>query len=455
MKTTSIITRYIGIGCLMIGLIAISSATTVFGQAAELSATAYRLRVLDYSRQLRSSSAEADAMREAVRTARTAFFPAVDMAGNYQYRFNSHNMQMDDSALPIDNNNYTVEAGVSQPVYAGGQIYNSYKAAQIQSEIARENELLTTDNVIRSADVCYWSAAANQRLYEVMCEYYAIVKRLADVLAIRYTDGQISKTDLLQVQSRLKEAELSRSTAHKDFRIALQSLNTLMGVAPMDEVALTDSISTYCLLPLRAGDDVATGNHDDAAISNRDEAAISNRPDYRIALLDIDYQKRQVKLAAARYNPTVAIGFKESWGTPTINTKGADRLWNSVIYASVQIPLFRWGARFRERNTQKAILRSKEYAADATRDRISQEVAAAWTNLTEYGHQIGIAESSCLIAAENLDLNTFSYTEGKLPIVDVLSAQLSWIQAYSGLIQVWLQQKVSLADYNKAVGNRP
>lgn len=431
----------------MIGLIAISSATTVFGQAAELSATAYRLRVLDYSRQLRSSSAEADAMREAVRTARTAFFPAVDMAGNYQYRFNSHNMQMDDSALPIDNNNYTVEAGVSQPVYAGGQIYNSYKAAQIQSEIARESELLTTDNVIRSADVCYWSAAANQRLYEVMCEYYAIVKRLADVLAIRYADGQISKTDLLQVQARLKEAELSRSTAHKDFRISLQSLNTLMGIDPMNDVALTDSISTYCLLPLRAGDDVATGN--------RDEAAISNRPDYRIALLDIDYQERQVKLAAARYNPTVAIGFKETWGTPTINTKGADRLWNSVIYASVQIPLFRWGARFRERNTQKAILRSKEYAADATRDRISQEVAAAWTNLTEYGRQIGIAESSCLIAAENLDLNTFSYTEGKLPIVDVLSAQLSWIQAYSGLIQVWLQQKVSLADYNKAVGNRP
>ena len=185
MKTTSIITRYIGIGCLMMGLIAISSATSVFGQAAELSATAYRLRVLNYSRQLRSSSAEVDAMREAVRTARTAFFPAVDMAGNYQYRFNSHNMQMDDSALPIDNNNYTVEAGVSQPVYAGGQIYNSYKAAQIQSEIARESELLTTDNVIRSADVCYWSATANQRLYEVMCEYYNIVKRLADVLAIR------------------------------------------------------------------------------------------------------------------------------------------------------------------------------------------------------------------------------------------------------------------------------
>ena len=58
------------------------------------------------------------------------------------------------------------------------------------------------------------------------------------------------------------------------------------------------------------------------------------------------------------------------------------------------------------------------------------------------------------IAEENLDLNTFSYTEGKLPIIDVLSAQVTWIQSYSSLIQTWLQQKVSLADYNKAIGKQ-
>ena len=39
-------------------------------------------------------------------------------------------------------------------------------------------------------------------------------------------------------------------------------------------------------------------------------------------------------------------------------------------------------------------------------------------------------------------------------ILDVLSAQLSWIQSYSSLIQTWYQQKASLAQYNKAVGIR-
>ena len=68
---------------------------------------------------------------------------------------------------------------------------------------------------------------------------------------------------------------------------------------------------------------------------------------------------------------------------------------------------------------------------DYTRDQISQEVANSWTSLTETTMQIDVAEEACKIAEENLDLNTISYKEGTLPILDVHSAQHSWIQSYS------------------------
>lgn len=416
----------------------ICSSVPVFGQVPELTAHKYRQCVLDYSRQIHQNNAQAEAMAEAVKVARTAFFPGIDFAGNYQYRINKYSMALGPASVEMDPNTYALEAGVSQPVYAGGQIYNSYKAAKIQSKIAEMAVTLTTDNIIRAADVSYWSAAANKRLYEIMCEYVDIVGELAQVLTIRFEDGQISKTDLLQVQSRLKEAELSKSDSYKNYQLSLQALNTLMGIAPLEPVHVADSISLYLSLPLKAGDD----------------SYLENRPDYRIALLDIDYQQRQINLAKARYNPSLAIGFKESWGTQMLNVKGSDKMWNSMLYASLQIPLFHWGARFKEINMQKSLLVSKQYAAEATRDQISQEVANAWTSLQQYTKQIDVAWQGCQIAVENLELNTFSYNEGKLPILDVLSAQLSWIQAYSSLIQVQLQQKVSLADYNKAIGNR-
>lgn len=421
------------IGCMLLG------ALSVNAQEKPIAAGDYKQKVLEYSRQIKQSAEERIAMQHAIKAAKTAFFPAVDFSGSYQYRTNKYDLDFGpDMAVGMDHNTYSLGATVSQPIYAGGQIYNNYKAAQIQGQIVTKAEELTTDNIIYAADLNYWSAAARKGMYEVMNQYVAIVQKLADVLTIRFDDGQISKTDLLQVQSRLKEAELNKNSAYKDYQIALQNLNVLMGVPPLAPVEIADAITMMQALPLQIGE----------------EAAIQNRPDYTISMLNMEYQKRQINLSKAKYNPSLSVGFQGTWGTSMLNVEGSDRLWTPTLFASLKIPLFHWGARFKEVNSQKALLRSKEYAMENTRDQITQEVANSWTSLTENVKQIHVAEDACKIAEENLDLNTFSYNEGKLPIVDVLSAQLSWIQSYSSLIQTWYQQKTSLAQYNKAVGLR-
>ena len=420
------------IGCLLFGALSAKAQQPI-------TVGEYKERVLEYSRQIKQSAEERIAMQHAIKTAKTGFFPAVDFSGSYQYRINKYDLDFGPGmAVEMDHNTYSVGASVSQPLYAGGKIYHNYKAAQIQGKITEHAEALTTDNVIYSADLSYWTAAANKGMYQVMCQFVDIVGELENVLTIRFNDGQISKTDLLQVQSRLKEAEMNKSNAYREYQIALQNLNSLMGISPLEPIEVQDSISTYLALPLRVGEDVA----------------LNNRPDYAISQLNIEYQKRQLALSKAKYNPTLAVGFQGSWGTPMLNVKGSDQLWTPVVFASLKIPLFRWGARFKEVNSQKAVLRSKEYMMDATRDKITKEVANAWTSLNENTKQIKVAEEACRIAEENLELNTFSYNEGKLPILDVLSAQLAWIQSYSGLIKTWYQQKASLAQYNKAIGLR-
>lgn len=399
----------------------------------------YKQKVLEYSRQIKQYAEERTAIQYAVKVAKTAFLPSIDFSGNYQYRINSSQLDFGPAfSAEIDHNTYNIGVSLNQPIYTGGQIYNQYKATQIQSQIAMETEELTTDNVLYAADITYWSAAARKGMYEVMKQYVQIVQALADVLETRFKEGQISKTDLLQVQARLKEAELNQSTAYKDFQIALQNLNVLMGLSPMNSVELTDAISKVLPLPQYIDEEIA----------------LRNRPELKIKELNTEYLNRQIRLVKAKYSPSLAIGFQTTWGTPLLNVKGSEQLWTPAIVASLKIPLFHGGARFKEVSKQKALLRSSEYAQDETRDQITQELANAWTNLTEYTKQIEVAKRACEIAEENLDLNTFSYNEGKLPILDVLSAQLSWIQSFSNLIQTWYQQKIAIAQYNKAVGLR-
>ena len=399
--------------------------------------TEFEQKVLDYSQTLKQSVSQRTAMQKAMKAAKTAFFPAVDATGSYQYRINKYDMDFGGMAVPMEHDSYSAEVGVVQPIYAGGSIYHTYKASQIQSQIADKSVDLTTDNLIYAAEASYWGTEAQKEMYKTMCQYVEIISQLTKVLQDKYDDGYISKTDLIQMQTRLKEAELQRSSSYQSYQIALQNMNVLMGLEPDKEVGLVDSIFVELPLPAYVGAD----------------AALNVRPDYAISQLDVDYQKRQVKLAAAKYNPSLSIGFKETWGTQMLNISG-ETMFNSNVYASVKLPLFHWGARFKSTAAQKAILLGKQYALQDKQDQITKEVAKAWTSLTENTRQIDIAKENCKLAEENLDLNTFSYTEGRLTILDVLSAQLTWVQAYTNLIQSYYEQKIALADYRKATGIR-
>ena len=77
---------------------------------------------------------------------------------------------------------------------------------------------------------------------------------------------------------------------------------------------------------------------------------------------------------------------------------------------------------------------------------ISPTIAFARNKVVE------MAEVNLNVALDNLMLNTFSYSEGRLPILDVLSAQLAWIQSYTAFVNSNYEYKVSIADYCKAQG---
>ena len=84
-------------------------------------------------------------------------------------------------------------------------------------------------------------------------------------------------------------------------------------------------------------------------------------------------------------------------------------------------------------------------------DNINEELSAALTKLTETEYQVKTAKETMNLANENLDLVSFSYNEGKANMVDVLSAQLSWTQAHTNLINAYLSEKMAVAEYRKVI----
>ena len=406
-------------------------AAGAFAQA--LSVGQYRSRVLDYNQDIRKSEQVAEGVLYSLKGVKTGFFPKLDASGNYSYQIEDVEFF---SGTDLKHDNYGIEAGLVQNVYSGSAVRKQYHVAKLQYAIARLAVEHTVDNLVYAADVTYWTVVANKDLLNLSEQYVRLVNELYQVVNKRFEEGAISKTDLLMVQNRLKEAELQLNTASTNYQVAAQSLNIMMGEKPVAQVVLSDSIQQVLRTPGQTGL----------------EEVLKRRADYQAAVMDMEVAKVQTGLARSKFLPQLAVGIKERFGTTMINLDGKSK-WATTAYAQVSIPVFHWGEmrqNVRMSRTQEEI---RELEKEQLKDQVSKELSNAWVSVTEIAKRLEIVYSSLDIAKDNLVLNTFSYNEGKLPILDVLSAQVSWLQAYTNVVSVNYQYKVALAEYARVLGS--
>ena len=400
--------------------------------AQTLSVEQYRQKVLEYNQDIQKSQQAVNGALYSLKGIKTGFFPKLDITGNYSYQLEKVEFL---PGTDLKHDNYGVEAGLVQNVYSGSAVRKQYDVAKLQHAIAQLSVEHTVDNMIYAADVSYWSVAANRNLYELSEQFVQIVRELYEIVNKRFEEGAISKTDVLMVQNRLKEAELQLNTNSTNYKTALQSLNIMMGVEPDAAVVLTDSIQKVLWVPKQEG-------------LNK---ALERRADYQSAIMGIEMAKLQTDMARSKYLPQLAVGIKEKYGTTLLNVDGKAQ-WATTAYAQINIPVFHWGEMRQNVRLSRTQEWTKELERSQLKDQVSKELNNAWVNVIEISKKLEIVYSSLDIAKDNLTLNTFSYNEGKLPIIDVLSAQVSWLQAYTNVVSVNYQYKVALAEYAKALG---
>lgn len=406
--------------------------TMVSGKAQTLTVEQYRAKVLEYNQDIKQSRETVKAAIYALKGVKTGFFPKLQLGGNYSYQIEDLEFM---PGVDLKHDNYSAEAALSQNVYSGSAVRKQQEAAKLQKVIARLGEELTIDNIVYAADVSYWTVAANESLFYISQEFVMIVRELDGIVQKRFDEGAISKTDLLMVKTRLKEAELQQSTRSMNYQTAMQSFKIMMGAPLEEQVVIIDSIQKPVIVP---------------ALQPL-EVALKRRADYQIAAQDFNLTKQQTKIIRSKYLPQFAVGLKETWGTPMINVDGKEK-FATVAFAKLSMPIFNWGEKRQYVKQNRAMETSKELAMSKVEDQVKEELANAWVKLNENWKQVEIANSTLEIARENLKLNTFSYNEGKLPILDVLSSQATWLQSYTNVVSANYQYKVAYAEYVKILG---
>ena len=178
---------------------------------------------------------------------------------------------------------------------------------------------------------------------------------------------------------------------------------------------------------------------------------LPRRAEYASTSVNIARSEAQRHAALSRYNPQVSMFLATGWDTG-IAYMGAECTSYSRRRGQRQHPPSSVGEpRFKTNRQQKAYIGIQKLQQSYVTDNILEELSAATTKLTETEQQVKTARENMILAEENLGLVTFSYNEGKASMADVLSAQLSWTQAHTNLIDAYLAEKMAMAEYWKVV----
>lgn len=391
--------------------------------AAQIALDDYRRDVEEYSRLLRMAAARTEAAVQTAERARTDFLPRLSLDGSFAVAARRTD--------GVERWTFGVLPQIVQTLYGGG-VRAEYRRARLGTDAARSDEAFTRLDVRYAADYAYWNLSSLEAFAAARREYVEIIRSLKRIIDRRFAEGYIAKGDVLMIETRLSEAEYSLVSAEQSYEVALHNFNILRGTDATLDVQLGQGIRDSLPMPVR----VVTAE------------ALARRPDYTAARLRAEQADWGIRLARAPFNPQLSVGVGGSWQPFVPNRTGATTVDGSV-FVKLSVPIFHWGERRRAVGAARAVQQQQEWTAALRHDDIVREEMNGWTALVQSRAQVDASEESLRIAGENLSISTYSYGEGLATILDVLQAQLSWIQLYSNAIRAHYNYAVAVSDYQR------
>ena len=390
---------------------------------AQMSMEEYRRAVVEYSHEVRAASAASVGAHAELRYRQREAYPSLSAGGDVALTF--------DDVGTAGRWSSQLRADVEQPIFEGGGIKAAVRSADAEYEAAQYREHSVYLAVKYDAEVAYWRLSRMAIYMSAMSDYRDIVRALYEVVSWRFSEGYTSRSDLLQVESRLSDAEYMVSQATQQWRVALHDFNVLRGVDPDVEVVLACSITDSMAMPLRSSV----------------EDVVSMHPDYLASVASCDAARWGVKLRNADFMPSVGLDLYGLYAPYMgVSQQGGSRLGGGVAL-TLRTPIFHFGQRTAALTTARSNLRRAELDVESVTDAIVRNESNGWTNLELTHQRVDAVRRSLDVARENLDISTYAYQEGIATILDVLQAQISWLQIYQNSIAAHYDHAVAISSY--------
>lgn len=182
-------------------------------------------KVLSTNPVLLSSQKNVDVALEKVKQERADFMPVIIATGSIR------DNEQDNSTSGLQNNFTPKSLGVtlSQNLFAGGEEIYSYKSSKSLLNEAKQTHKASVQNILNDTADAYISVLTAQEVLKLQANQVELLGEQLKLTNARFSQGEVTKTDVKQAEARLAQAQAARIQAKGSFRTARTALNNLTG----------------------------------------------------------------------------------------------------------------------------------------------------------------------------------------------------------------------------------
>lgn len=348
--------------------------------------------------------------------------------------------KINDAFKTDSRNMFAASVMLRQPIYMGGAITAANRMAEINQELAANEEQGMVQNTLKSIDDIYWTVVSLKQKQKLANSYRDLVQKLDDDVHKMISEGVATRATGLKVDVSVNEADMQVTQVEDGVALAKMLLCQLCGLPADTDIVLADE-----------GKDVLPMTDD--VVDDGNEAAYANRNELKMLENAVQMSEQATKLVRAAFLPQVALTGGYMLSNPNLYN-GFERkfagVWNVGVL--LRVPVWNWFEGQYKVRASRAATTIAAMELDDAREKIGLQLEQCRFKMKEAQKRLAMATKNLSSADENLRCANVGFREGVIEATDVMAAQTAWQQAQTQKIDAEVEVKLAQVALKQAMG---
>lgn len=336
------------------------------------------------------------------------------------------------NALTVDLTHVVVaQVGITQPIYVGGRLRELYNIARTAERMVSIESDAKHDELILAVDEAYWRVISVEEKCRLAHRYYDLLAKLDQDVQALIEEGMATQSDLLNVRSKLGEAEVKRLQADNGLILSRMALAQLCGL-PLDAAFHLDPNGLTDHLPMD--------------LSQIDiEQSVASRSELQLLEQSQHIARSNTRIMAAGLQPNIVASANYIYTNPNVEN-GLSNDWHGKGFFTagvvVNVPIVHAEdiLRVKAAKHEERLLALK---VDETRELLTLQTTQAEQRLMEAQQKVAQTTLNLQNAQEILRMAEESFRAGMIPASDLQKAQTNWWSAASDQVDAQVEERVT------------